>query len=57
MIDPAAPAEERAERRRRLFKGPPECRQHRLDLPKAKKLQQTRTALILASLPLKAAGA
>ena len=36
MIDPAAPSEERAQRRRRLTKGPPEFREHRVDLPKAK---------------------
>ena len=37
MIDPSAPPEERAERRRRLTKGPPEFREDRVDLPKAKK--------------------
>jgi hypothetical protein len=37
IIDPAAPAEERAERRRRLVKGPSEFREDRRDLPKAKK--------------------
>jgi hypothetical protein len=37
MIDPAAPPEERAQRRRRLTKGPPEFRGDRVDLPKAKK--------------------
>jgi hypothetical protein len=37
MIDPSAPAEERAQRRRRLTKGPTEFREHRVDLPKAKK--------------------
>jgi hypothetical protein len=37
MIDPAAPPEERAQRRRRLTKGPPEFREDRVDLPKAKK--------------------
>src|SRR6202048_1510638 len=36
MIDPAAPPEERAQRRRRLTKGPPEFREDRVDLPKAK---------------------
>ena len=36
MVDPLAPAEERAQRRRRLTKGPPEFREHRVDLPKAK---------------------
>lgn len=34
MIDPAAPPEERAQRRRRLTKGPSEFREDRLDLPK-----------------------
>jgi hypothetical protein len=37
MIDPSAPPEERALRRRRLTKGPSEFREHRVDLPKAKK--------------------
>lgn len=37
MIDPAAPPEERAQRRHRLTKGPAEFRDHRIDLPKAKK--------------------
>jgi hypothetical protein len=37
MIDPSAPPEERAQRRRRLTKGPPEFREDRVDLPKAKK--------------------
>jgi len=37
IIDPAAPLEERAQRRRRLTKGPPEFRADRVDLPKAKK--------------------
>lgn len=37
MIDPAAPPEERAQRRRRLTKGPSEFREDRVDLPKAKK--------------------
>jgi hypothetical protein len=36
MIDPTAPADERAQRRRRLTKGPPEFREDRVDLPKAK---------------------
>ena len=36
IIDPAAPPEERAQRRRRLTKGPPEFREARLDQPKAK---------------------
>ena len=36
MIDPAAPPEERAQRRRRLTKGPSEFREDRVDLPKAK---------------------
>jgi len=35
MIDPSAPPEERAERRRRLTKGPIEFREDRVDLPKA----------------------
>jgi hypothetical protein len=37
IIDPAAPPDERAQRRRRLTKGPPEFREDRIDLPKAKK--------------------
>jgi len=37
MIDPAAVPEERAQRRRRLTKGPSEFREDRVDLPKAKK--------------------
>jgi hypothetical protein len=37
IIDPAAPPEERAQRRRRLTKGPLEFREDRVDLPKAKK--------------------
>jgi hypothetical protein len=37
MIDPSAPANERAQRRRRLTKGPLEFREDRVDLPKAKK--------------------
>jgi hypothetical protein len=36
IIDPAAPPEERAQRRRSLTKGPPEFREDRVDLPKAK---------------------
>ena len=36
MIDPAAPPEERAQRRRRLTNGPSEFREHRVDLPKPK---------------------
>ena len=36
IIDPATPPEERAQRRRRLTKGPPEFREDRVDLPKAK---------------------
>jgi hypothetical protein len=35
MIDPAAPPEERAQRRRHLTKGPSEFREDRVDLPKA----------------------
>jgi hypothetical protein len=37
MINPAAPPEQHAQRRRRLTKGPPEFREDRVDLPKAKK--------------------
>jgi hypothetical protein len=37
IIDPATSADERAQRRRRLTKGPPEFREDRVDLPKAKK--------------------
>jgi hypothetical protein len=37
MIDPAAPAEERDRRRRRLTTGPLEFREDRVDLPKANK--------------------
>ncbi len=37
MIDPSAPPEERAQRRRRLTKGPTEFRENRVDRPKAKK--------------------
>jgi hypothetical protein len=36
IIDPSAPPEERAQRRRRLTKGPPEFREDRIDLPRAK---------------------
>ena len=36
IIDPSAPPEERAQRRRRLTKGPLEFREARVDLPKAK---------------------
>ena len=36
IIDPAAPPEEQAQRRRRLTKGPTEFRQARVDQPKAK---------------------
>jgi hypothetical protein len=36
IIDPAAPPKERAQRRRRLTKGPLEFRDDRVDLPKAK---------------------
>jgi hypothetical protein len=36
IIDPAAPPEERAQRRRRLTKGPLEFREDRVDLPKPK---------------------
>jgi hypothetical protein len=36
IIDPATPPEERAQRRRRLTKGPLEFRKDRVDLPKAK---------------------
>jgi hypothetical protein len=36
MGDASAPADERAQRRRRLTKGPPEFREDRVDLPKAK---------------------
>jgi hypothetical protein len=37
IIDPSAPPEERAQRRRSLTKGPSEFRDDRVDLPKAKK--------------------
>jgi hypothetical protein len=37
IIDPAALPEERAQRRHRLTKGPPEFREDRVDLPKTKK--------------------
>jgi hypothetical protein len=36
MSDPSAPPEERAQRRRRLTKGPTEFREGRVDQPKAK---------------------
>jgi hypothetical protein len=36
IIDPAAPPEERTERKRRLTKGPTEFREARVDQPKAK---------------------
>src|SRR5664280_1087367 len=36
IIDPSAPPEERAERRRRLTRGPAEFREDRVGLPKAK---------------------
>jgi hypothetical protein len=36
IIDPSAPPEERAKRRRHLTKGPLEFRDDRVDLPKAK---------------------
>ena len=36
ILDPAAPPEERAHRRRRLTKGPPEFREDRVDQPKVK---------------------
>ena len=36
IIDPSAPAEERAQRQRRLLKGPEEFREARVDRPKAK---------------------
>jgi hypothetical protein len=36
IIDPLASPEQRAQRRRRLTKGPSEFREDRLDLPKAK---------------------
>jgi hypothetical protein len=37
MIDPSAPAEEHAQRRHRLTKGPEEFREVRADRPKAKR--------------------
>jgi hypothetical protein len=37
IIDPAEPPEERAQRRRRLTKGPTEFREDRVDLPRAKR--------------------
>jgi hypothetical protein len=36
IIDPAAPPEEQAQRRRRLTNGPPEFREARVDQPKVK---------------------
>jgi hypothetical protein len=36
MIDPSTSVDERAQRRRRLTKGPPEFREDRVDLPKPK---------------------
>jgi hypothetical protein len=36
IIDPSTPPEEKAERHRRLIKGPPEFREDRVDPPKAK---------------------
>jgi hypothetical protein len=36
IIDPTAPPDEQAERRRRLTKGPSEFREDRVDLPKVK---------------------
>ena len=35
IVDPSAPSEERAQRRRRLTKGPEEFRDVRVDRPKA----------------------
>jgi len=37
IMDPSAPPEERAQRRRRLTKGPPEFREDRVDQPKSKR--------------------
>jgi hypothetical protein len=37
IIDPTAPSEERAQRRRSLTKGPSEFREDRVDLPKSKR--------------------
>jgi hypothetical protein len=37
IIDPSAPPEERAQRRHRLTKGPPEFREDRVDQPKSKR--------------------
>ena len=37
IIDPASPPEERAQRRRRLTKGPSEFREDRVDLPKSRR--------------------
>jgi hypothetical protein len=36
IIDPSAPPEERAQRRRRLTKGPSEFREDRVDLPRTR---------------------
>jgi hypothetical protein len=36
IIDPSAPTEDRAQRQRRLLKGPEEFREARVDRPKAK---------------------
>jgi hypothetical protein len=36
IIDPSAPSEERAQRQRRLTKGPSEFREDRIDQPRAK---------------------
>ena len=36
IIDPTTPSEERAQRRRRLIKGPSEFREDRVDLPRSK---------------------
>jgi hypothetical protein len=41
IIDPSAPSEERAQRRRQLTKGPSEFREDRVDQPKAKGDEQT----------------
>ena len=41
IIDPSAPPEERAQRRRQLTKGPSEFREDRVDQPKAKGNEQT----------------
>jgi hypothetical protein len=37
IIDPSAPSEERAQRRRRLTRGPTEFREDRVDLAEAKR--------------------